>query len=138
MASLATNVDFRGPSAHGSRRRSCDSPPRVRVRPRRWPGLSRTQSPTPRVAAEDRLEQAGQFLTRRAVGYLVPVPHHFPRIEHVHVDMHIYLVRQATQAVELREHGRRHIAEVINAELLDERLVEQMLFKRIGKSHAAH
>jgi hypothetical protein len=63
------------------------------------------------------------------------MPNHLLRIEHIHVDMHIYLVRKA---IELREYGWRHIAEVIDAELLNEGLVKQALFKRIDKAHAAH
>src|SRR5215468_9746624 len=91
-----------------------------------------------RIAAEDRLEQPGQLLARWPIGYLVSMSHHLPRIEHIHVNMHVDLVREAVQAIEFGEYGRRHVAQVVNAEMLDERLVEQMLFKRIGETYAAH
>src|SRR5215468_8770820 len=56
------------------------------------------------IAAEDRLEQPGQLLARWPIGYFVTVTHDLPRIEHIHVNMHVDFVREAAQAIELGEY----------------------------------
>lgn len=61
-----------------------------------------------------------------------------PRVEHIHVDVDVDLVRRAAQPVELREHHRSCASQVIDADLLDARAVEQRLFEWIREPHASH
>jgi hypothetical protein len=42
------------------------------------------------------------------------------------------------QPIELREDRRRRMAQVIDTQLLDARVVQQLLFERIDQPHAAH
>jgi hypothetical protein len=64
--------------------------------------------------------------------------HDLARIEHVHVDVHVDLVRELAEAIHLLGDCRRVLPQIVNADVLDERVIEHPLLERIGEADAAH
>jgi hypothetical protein len=54
------------------------------------------------------------------------VTHDLARVEYIHIDVHIDLVHQAIESIELREHSGRLEAQIIHGELFDQRFIEQL------------
>ena len=52
--------------------------------------------------------------------------------------MHIELVGESVEAIQLGPHRRGDVAQVIDAQLFDHRVVEQVLFEGIGQPNATH
>ena len=65
------------------------------------------------------VEEAGQLLARGAARHLVLVRHDLARIEHVHVDVDVQLVDLRAESVELLPDRGSHVAQILDAELLD-------------------
>ena len=83
-------------------------------------------------------EGVAELLAGRSVGHGQGMARHFPRVQHVHVDVDVDDVRELREALHLMVEVLRPVPEVLHRDHLDIGAVDQVLLQGIGIAHGSH